>query len=81
MAKDRNNKLKKMLQDLKKAGPEPKSELLLPYKFVPLKGDPRLILLDPETTNREEYERHSLLCEDLNLLKELDIDDWDEDYD
>jgi hypothetical protein len=77
MSNDKNNRLKKMLQDLKNAGLEPKSELLFPHKFVPLKGDPRLILLDPETTNREEYERHSLLCEDLNLLKELDIDDED----
>jgi len=75
MSKDRNNKLKKMLQDLKKAEHGDKTEVTL--KFVPLSGDPRLILLDPETTDRETYERHQLLCEDLNLLQDLDINDED----
>ena len=39
--------------------------------------DPRQLILDPETVNQIELDRHQLLCEDLDLLEELDIDNED----
>jgi len=43
--------------------------------------DPRQMILDPETVNQGELDRHHSLCEDLDLLEEVlgtDEDEWDD---
>ena len=74
MSRRQSKKLKSLLDLIRERNEE--QDLFNPKTDV----DPRHWCLDPETTDRETYERHQLLCDDLNLLEEILPPEDDEYY-
>jgi len=74
MARKKSKKLNSLLDLIRERNEE--QDLFRPKTDI----DPRSIILDPETTDRETYERHQQLCDDLNLLEDLLPPEDDEDY-
>ena len=74
MARKKSKKLNSILDLIRERNEE--QDLFNPKTDV----DPRSIILDPETTDRETYKRHQQLCDDLNLLEDLLPPEDDEYY-